>query len=98
MSAMTFAQIIGVINAYLSHKRITFETYTKGRGTVIEFFRFTVTYVFSFCVNVLLLPVLVESMSIDPKIAGLILVIITTITSYLGHSRFSFKKKLPELQ
>jgi hypothetical protein len=49
-------------------------------------------YLFSFFLGLVLLPVFVELFHLDPKIAGALLIPITVIISYLGHSRFSFRQ------
>ena len=91
MSAMILAQILAIINAYIGHKYITFKSKTKGKSIIAEFFRFSTTYVVTFCLSIILLPTLVEIGHIHPKIAAAIIILICTVISYLGHSRFSFK-------
>lgn len=91
MSALTLAQILCVISAYLFHKHITFESIAKGRAMGMEFIRFVFTYGVTFCVYLLMLPVLAEVFHIEPKIAMFLLVAVTTLMSYFGHSRYSFK-------
>ena len=49
-------------------------------------------YLFSIFLGLVLLPVFVELFHLDPKIAGALLIPVTTIISYFGHSRFSFKQ------
>ena len=93
MSALILAQIIAIINAFIFHKYFTFKSNTKGAELLKEFFRFTTTYIFTFILSLILLPILVEIFNILPKIAGAIVTLIMTIVSYLGHSRFSFKIK-----
>jgi len=92
MCAMALAQILAVINAYIFHKYITFKSETKGRAIIAEFLRFSATYVVTFCLSMILLPALVEIGHIHPKIAAAIIVLICTVISYLGHSRFSFRQ------
>jgi putative flippase GtrA len=41
--------------------------------------------------GLILLQFLVEVIGIDPKISGALLIPITVIISYFGHSRFSFR-------
>jgi putative flippase GtrA len=91
MSALTFAQILGIMNAYIFHKRITFESSAKGLNMIGEFIRFSLTSAVAFCLNLLLLPVLVELFHIVPKIAALLLVLVVILVSWIGHSKFSFK-------
>jgi len=93
MSAMVLGQIIAIVNAYISHKYITFKSRVRGREMIIEFFRFSMTYAVTFCLSLILLPVFVEIFHIAPKISFAILILVCTTISYLGHSRFSFKLK-----
>lgn len=43
--------------------------------------------------GLMLLPFFVEVMGIDPKISGALLIPVTVIISYFGHSRFSFRMR-----
>ncbi|MDP2853977.1 MAG: GtrA family protein [Smithellaceae bacterium] len=92
MSALTFAQLLGIINAYIFHKIITFESNAKDWHMIWEFIRFSLTSAFAFCLNLLLLPVLVEVFHVVPKIAALFLVLVVVLVSWIGHSRFSFNQ------
>lgn len=91
MCAMVLTQILAVINAYIFHKHITFKSKAKGKAIIAEFFRFSTTYVVTFCLSLVLLPTFVEIGHITPKIAAAIITLICTVISYLGHSRFSFR-------
>lgn len=91
MSAMFLGQIIAIINAYIFHKYITFKSHTRGFQLLIEFFRFSATYLLTFLLSLFLLPFFVEVFNIAPRISGAIVILLCTIISYLGHSRFSFK-------
>jgi putative flippase GtrA len=91
MSAMIIGQVIGTINAFIFHKFITFKSKIRGRGILTEFFRFCLTYIVTFLLSLALLPFFVETFKIEPKISAIIIILITTIISYLGHSKFSFK-------
>jgi putative flippase GtrA len=92
MSAMILGRIFAVINAYICHKYITFKSEAKGKAIILEFFRFSTTYVVTFGLSLVLLPALVEIGHIHPKIAAAIIILICTVISYLGHSKFSFRK------
>lgn len=90
MSAMALSNIIAICNAYIFHKYITFQSSVKGRGMVKEFIKFLTTYLFTIFLNLILLPIFVELLHFSPKIAALLVILICTVISYLGHSRFSF--------
>jgi putative flippase GtrA len=91
MSAISIAQVIAVINAFIFHKYYTFRSKAKNIMILHEFFKFSLTYTVVFAFNIVLLPVFVEIFHIQPRISGLIILFINTLVSYLGHSRFSFK-------
>ena len=96
MCAMMLAQPLAVINAYIFHKYITFKSKAKGKAIIAEFFRFSATYVVTFCLSLVLLPALVEIGHIPPKISAALITLICAIISYLGHSRFSFRYRLSD--
>ena len=89
---MILGNIIAIVNAYVFHKYVTFKSPVKGKGIVLEFTRFCMTYLVTFCVSLVLLPLFVEAGGIDPKLAGGVVILLCTAISYLGHSRFSFKR------
>jgi len=91
MSAMVLGQIIATINAFIFHRYVTFKSEVKGKGIIPEFFRFCMTYVFTFSLGLVLLPFFVEIVHLHPRIAAAIVILICTLISYVGHSRFSFK-------
>jgi putative flippase GtrA len=47
----------------------------------------------SIVVGLVSLPVFVEVFGIDPKIAGALVMPVTVLVSWLGHSRFSFRNE-----
>lgn len=93
MSAAILANIIATTSSFLFHKHITFKSTVRGKGVIIEFFKFYSMYTVTNIFSLALLPIFVEVFKIDPKIAGALLIPITAIISYFGHSRFSFTKK-----
>lgn len=94
MSAAVLSNILAIINAYIFHKFITFKSEIKGIGIILEFFRFSTTYLVTFCLSLVLLPFFVEIMRMTPKIAAAFVILCCTVISYLGHSKFSFHHSL----
>jgi len=90
MSAIVISNILAIINAYVFHKYVTFKSRIKGVGILFEFLRFSMTYLVTFLLSLLLLPLFVEMMNIEPKIAGALVIACCTVISYVGHTRFSF--------
>jgi putative flippase GtrA len=93
MTAAVLANIIATISAFLFHKHITFKSTVKGKGVIIEFFKFYSMYTVTNILGFALLPFFVEVLKMDPKIAGALLIPVVAIISYFGHSRFSFVKR-----
>lgn len=90
--AMGVAQVIGTVNAYVSHRGITFAERARGKK-LNEFLKFSLVYVLTFCLTLILMPVFIRGLGISAEITGIIVICIGTAVSYLGHSRFSFKPK-----
>lgn len=93
MTAAVLANIIATISAFLFHKHITFKSTVRGKGVIIEFFKFYSMYTVTNILGLVFLPFFVEVLKIDPKISGALLIPIVAIISYFGHSRFSFVKR-----
>ncbi len=95
--AMFVAQIVSIVNAYIFHKYVTFKATAKNSKIISEFFRFSLTYVFIFCFNILFLPFFVEILAMKPNSAAAVLIFLSSIASYYGHSIFSFKKNMQSI-
>jgi putative flippase GtrA len=94
-SAQVLSTIVSIINAFICHKYITFRSKAKGTKMIFEFMRFSTTYLVVFLLGLVLMPLLVEALKIQPIVAAVILNVIVIFTSYFGHSRFSFFKTTP---
>jgi len=90
MSALILSNILAIINAYIFHKYVTFKSKIKGAGLLFEFLKFSTTYLVTFCLSLILLPLFVEIMKFTTQIAGALVILCCAVISYLGHSRFSF--------
>lgn len=90
MSAAVISNILAITNAYIFHKYITFKSRVRGMAIIMEFLRFSTTYLITFTLGLFLLPFLVEVLNLAPKIAAAFLVVLFTGISYLGHMKFSF--------
>jgi putative flippase GtrA len=93
MSAMAFSNIITIVNAFIFHKFITFKSMVRGKAMIMEYFRFSTIYLFTFGISLALLPFFVEILNFNTKISGAFVVLISAVISYLGHSNFSFKNR-----
>ena len=83
------ATILGVTNAFVCHRWITF----RSKGSIVrEYLRFYVVYGIQIGLNFALLPMAVELGHIPPMLAQITIVVLTTLLTYWGHARFSFAK------
>ncbi|WP_285135697.1 GtrA family protein [Microbacterium sp. lyk4-40-TSB-66] len=90
MATLLFAHVASVLCAFVLYRRFVFRV----RGHVwIDLARFESIYLVSLGINALLLPLLVELAGLQPIVAQALIVFVTTIVSYVGHSRFSFRRK-----
>jgi putative flippase GtrA len=92
MLAMVIARPLARINAFIFKKYVTFKSDFKGLGIIGEYFRFFMTYMGTFILALILSPVLDEVIGFHPRIGTVVIIIITAIGSYFGHSRFTFNK------
>ena len=83
------AHFISVINAFICHKHLVFQSQ---QSWPLEFLRFNLSYIFSLILGILLLTGAVEILHWHPVVAQGILLIFSTIISYLLHQNFSFRK------
>lgn len=82
---------IAIAVAFALHRRVTFRV--RGRqGVLLSFVRFVGVYLVTLAINTIALPVLVEGVGLNPLLAQAIVVIVTTVISYVGHKFFSFRR------
>ncbi len=91
MTASVLGNVLAITNAFFFHKYFTFKSKEAGWDALREYFRFAGTYLFSFIIGLILLPVFVELLGMTPQVAAAVIILICTVFSYLGHSRFSFR-------
>jgi len=91
MTASVLGNVLAITNAFFFHKHFTFKSKETGWGALREYCRFAGTYLVAFVVGLILLPVFVEVLGMTPQLAAAVLILICTVFSYLGHSRFSFR-------
>ncbi|MBN1104988.1 MAG: GtrA family protein [Deltaproteobacteria bacterium] len=91
MIAMLLSYIVSVLNAFALHKFFTFRSRVRGLAVLGELARFSSTYLSVLFLSLVLLPALVEILGLSTRVAGAVVILVCTVTSYLGHSRFSFR-------
>jgi len=90
MGVLVLAQVVSVLCAFVLYRRFVFRV----RGHVMrDLLRFSMVYVVAFAVNAVLLPLLVEVAGLPVLLSQALIVVVTTVVSYLGHRYFSFARK-----
>jgi putative flippase GtrA len=77
-----------VLNAYVGYRIIVF----RSRGRVLsELPRFSLVYVATLCLNLVLLPLLLRVLPFDIYVTQIVFTVIVVALSYLSHKYFSFR-------
>lgn len=92
--SLFLSYLIATLLAFVLHRRFTFGV-TGRESVIVDFVRFESVYVVMFLVNAALLPLFIEVLGLPSFLAQAIIVVITTILSYLGHKYFSFRRHHP---
>ena len=90
--SIAFSHLISVINSFIFHKVVTFVSKQKGLEIVYEFRRFFNSYIITFLLNLSLISIQVELLSLNPKIAGAISLPIVTVVTFFLLSKYAFYK------
>ncbi|MCM0582913.1 GtrA family protein [Weissella diestrammenae] len=89
MYALVIAQVISLFVAYWMHRTLTFKV--KGHFWR-DLFRFTMVNAVGYGINLVALPLFVNLLHMEPLIAQFIILLVTTVISYVGHKMFSFRR------
>jgi putative flippase GtrA len=90
--SLVVSYAIAILVAFVLYRRFVFRV----TGHVVrDFLRFIAVYAVSISINLVALPVLVELVGIPPILAQAIILVITTIVSFVGHRSFSFRRAAP---
>jgi putative flippase GtrA len=88
--SLAISYAISITLAFVLYRRFVFVV----RGNVVvDFVRFVGVYAVSIAANVVALPVLVEIAGLNPLLAQAVVLVVTTIISFVGHKYFSFHRK-----
>ncbi len=90
--ALVCAHVISVLFAFVLYRFLVFRV----RGHVMaDLWRFETVYLSALAVNFALLPVLVEIADLPVLLAQALIVFITSVMSWVGHKRYSFRRSAP---
>ena len=81
--------IISVLFAFVLHRFLVFRV----RGHVLaDLWRFETVYLVALAVNFVLLPLLVEFAHLNVLLAQTLIVLVTSVMSWVGHKNYSFRR------
>lgn len=87
--ATVISHFLAVAHSYLWNR---YWVFSSKNHPLTEFLKFNFVYLFVLIENLVLMSIFVGYFGIDPRIAALICIPITTFISYFGHRHLSFKK------
>lgn len=86
--AITIATILGTVHSFLWNKFYTFKSKEK---SILEIIKFIAVYFISYLINLAIVLYFSRYHNMDKYIIGLASIFVSTIVSYVGHNKFSFK-------
>ena len=87
--ALACAHVVSVLFAFVLYRFVVFRV----RGHVLaDLWRFETVYLAALAVNFVLLPVLVEIVHLPVLVAQALIVLVTSVMSWVGHKRYSFRR------
>jgi len=87
MIAAVASFVFGTLNSFIWNKLWVFRSPNRPHA---ELPKFVAVYLATLCINLIFLPVLVEGLKIDPRIAQLFFIFILPLFTFLGHKYWSF--------
>jgi putative flippase GtrA len=87
--SLACAHVASVLCAFVLYRRLVFRV----RGhLLLDLLRFESIYLVAIAINFLALPLLVEFAGLVPILAQALIVVVTTVVSFVGHRYFSFRR------
>ena len=87
--ALLCAYVISVLLAFVLYRHLVFRVH----GHVLaDLWRFVTVYLSALAVNVVMLPVLVELAHLPVLLAQAMIVLVTSLISWMGHKHYSFRR------
>ena len=91
MAVLVVSRELSVVFAYILYRRLVFKS---GGPIAREFAKFWMVYAGGLMLNLLALPFLVELAHVRVLVAQALVLVLTVMSSWIGHNRFSFSKSL----
>lgn len=89
--AQLFSNILAIANSYLWNKYFTFRSATK---SISEILRFVSVYAASYLLNMGILYLSISVLKWNAYLSGIICLSVTTVLSYFGHNKISFRNTM----
>jgi putative flippase GtrA len=87
--ALVCAHVVAVLIAFVLYRFVVFRV----RGHVLaDLWRFETVYLSALAVNFVLLPLLVELVHVQALLAQALIVLVTSLMSWMGHKHYSFRR------
>jgi len=87
--SLALSYAVGITLAFVLYRRFVFPVH----GHVVrDFARFVSVYLVAIGINAAALPLLVEVALVPPLLAQLLILAVTTLLSFFGHKKFSFRR------
>ena len=95
MFVLIVSREISVVSSFIAYRLFVF----KVKGAVVsDFMRFWLVYSGAMVANLIALPFFVEIIGLNVLLAQAITMILTVISSWIGHNHFSFKRAATEAE
>lgn len=89
LATLACAHVVAVLFAFVLYRFVVFRV----RGHVLaDLWRFETVYLSALAVNFVLLPLLVEIAHLPVLVAQALIMIITSVMSWVGHKNYSFRR------
>ena len=89
LAALACSHVLSVLCAFVLYRFVVFRV----RGHVLaDLWRFETVYLAALAVNVVLLPVLVEIAHLPVLLAQALIVVVTSVMSWVGHKHYTFRR------
>jgi putative flippase GtrA len=90
LASLVLSYAIAIVLAFFLYRRFVFVV----RGNLlVDLLRFVSVYLVGIGINLVALPLLVELVHLPPFLAQAVILVVTTVVSYLGHRYFSFRRR-----
>jgi putative flippase GtrA len=87
--ALVCSHVVAVLIAFVLYRYVVFRV----RGHVLaDLWRFETVYLLALAVNLVVLPILVELAHLPVLLAQALIVLVTSVMSWVGHKHFSFRR------